>query len=74
MDIENVVLFARRSAGERNRIARSFGGERNKIARSFGGERNKITRSFRLKGIRLLVEAKGREKTSPIWLIASSSR
>ena len=35
MDIENVVLFARRSAGERNRIARSFGGERNKIARRY---------------------------------------
>ena len=50
MDIENVVLFARRSAGERNRIARSFGGERNKIARS-----------FRRKGIRLLVDSGGRE-------------
>ena len=50
MEIENVVLFARRSAGERNRIARSFGGERNKIARS-----------FRRKGIRLLVDSGGRE-------------
>ena len=50
VEIENVVLFARRSAGERNRIARSFGGERNKIARS-----------FRRKGIRLLVDSGGRE-------------
>ena len=50
MEMENVVLFARRSAGERNRIARSFGGERNKIARS-----------FRRKGIRLLVDSGGRE-------------
>ena len=50
MDIKNVVVFARRSAGERNRIARSFGGERNKIARS-----------FRRKGIRLLVDSGGRE-------------
>ena len=36
MEIENVVLLARRSAAERNRIARSFGGEMNKITRSFG--------------------------------------
>ena len=50
MEIENVVLFARRSAGERNRIARSFGGKRNKIARS-----------LRRKGIRLLVDSGGRE-------------
>ena len=49
-EIEIVVLFARRSAGERNRIARSFGGERNKIARR-----------FRRKGIRLLVDSGGRE-------------
>ena len=45
VEIENVVLFARRSAAERNRIARSFGEERNKIARR-----------FRRKGIRLLVD------------------
>ena len=50
MEIENVVLLARRSAAERNRIARSFGGERNKIART-----------FRRKGIRLLVDSGGRE-------------
>ena len=50
VEIENVILFARRSAGERNRIARSFGGERNKIARSFSR-----------KGIRLLVDSGGRE-------------
>ena len=50
MEIENVVLFARRSAGERNRITRSFGGERNKIARS-----------FRRKGIRMLVDSGGKE-------------
>ena len=51
MEFEKVVLLARRSAAERNRIARSFGGERNKIARSFGGERNKIARRYRRKGI-----------------------
>ena len=50
MEIENVVLLARRSAAERNRIARSFGGERNKIARR-----------LRRKGIRLLVDSGGRE-------------
>ena len=50
MEIENVVLLARRSAAERNRIARSFGEERNKIARR-----------FRRKGIRLLVDSGGRE-------------
>ena len=50
---QKVVLFARRSAAERNRIARRFEEERNKIARSFGGERNKIIRSFRRKGIEL---------------------
>ena len=62
MDIENVVLFARRSAGERNRIARSFGGERNKIARR-----------FRRKGIGLLVDPGGKEETSLIWDTASRS-
>ena len=50
---EKVVLHARRSAEERNKIALRFEEERNKIARSFGGERNKITRSFRRKGIEL---------------------
>ena len=48
---QKVVLFARRSAAERNKIARRFEEERNKITRSFGGERNKFTRSFRRKGI-----------------------
>ena len=43
---EKVVLLARRSAAEMNKIARRFEEERNKIARSFGGEKNKITRSF----------------------------
>ena len=47
---EKVVLLARRSAAERN-----------KIARSFGEERNKIARRFRRKGIRLLVVLDGRE-------------
>ena len=51
MEFEKVVLLARRSAAERNKIARSFGGERNKIARSFGGERNKIARRYRRKGM-----------------------
>ena len=37
---KKLLLLARRSAEERN-----------KIARSFGGERNKFTRSFRRKGI-----------------------
>ena len=46
-----VVLHARRSAKERNKIARRFEEERNKITRRFGGERNKFTRSFRRKGI-----------------------
>ena len=41
---EKVVLFARRSARKRNRIARSLGGEGNRIGRSFGEEGNKITR------------------------------
>ena len=48
---EKVVLLARRSAAEMNKIARRFEEERNKIARSFGGEKNKITRSFGRKGI-----------------------
>ena len=48
--LEKVVLLARRSAAERNRIARSFGGERNKIARR-----------FMRKGTRLLVVLGGRE-------------
>ena len=47
---QKVALFARRSAAERN-----------KIARSFGEERNKIARRFRRKGIRLLVVLDGRE-------------
>ena len=47
---QKVVLFARRSAAERN-----------KIARSFGEERNKIARRFRRKGIRLLIVLDGRE-------------
>ena len=50
MEIEKLVLLARSSVAERNRIARSFGGERNKIARR-----------FRRKGIRLLVDSGGRE-------------
>ena len=62
MEIENDVLFARSSAGERNRIARSL-----------GGERNKITRRFRRKGIRLLVDHGGKEQTSLIWHTASRS-
>ena len=56
------VLFARRSAAEKN-----------KIARSFGGERNKIARRFRRKGIGLLVDNGGKEHTSLIWHTASSS-
>ena len=60
MEIEKLVLLARSSAAERNRIARSFGAERNKIARR-----------FRRKGIRLLVDHRGREKTSLNWLTAS---
>ena len=59
---QKVVLFARRSATERNKItrrfeekrnkiARRFEEKRNKIARSFGGERNKIARRYRRKGI-----------------------
>ena len=52
MDIETVVLFARRSAGERNRIARSFEGGKNSIARR-----------FRRKGIGLLIDHGGKEQT-----------
>ena len=33
---EKVVLFARRSALKRNRIALSLGGEGNRLVRSFG--------------------------------------
>ena len=44
--LRKVVLLARRSAAERNKIARRFEAEMNKIARSSGAERNKITRSF----------------------------
>ena len=62
VEIENVVLLARRSAAERNRIARSFGEERNKIARR-----------FRRKGIGLIVVHGGREQTSLIWHTASRS-
>ena len=51
MEFEKVVLLARRSAAERN-----------KIARSFGGERNKIARRFRRKGTRLFVVLGGREQ------------
>ena len=51
MELKKVVLLARRSAVERNKIARRFEEERNKITRSFGGERNKISQSFWRKGI-----------------------
>ena len=51
MEFEKVVLLARRSAAERNKIARRFEEEMNKIARSSGGERNKIARSSRRKGM-----------------------
>ena len=54
MEFEKVVLLARRSAAERNKIARRFVEEMNKIARSSGGERNKIARRFRRKGMRWL--------------------
>ena len=62
MEIENVGLLGRRSAAERNRIARSFGGERNKIARR-----------FKRKRIGLLVDQGGREQTSLIRQTASRS-
>ena len=48
--LEKVVLLDRRSAWKRNRVARSLGGEVNRIVRSFGG-----------KGIRMLVDVRGRE-------------
>ena len=47
---KKLLLLARRSAEERN-----------KIASIFGGERNKIARSLRRKGMRLLVDSGGRE-------------
>ena len=53
--LEKVVLLARRSAGKRNKIARSFGGEGNRIARS----------SDR-KGIGLIVDVRGREWIPPL--------
>ena len=73
MEFEKVVLLARRSAAERNKIARRFEEEMNKIARSSGGERNKIARRFRRKGIGLLVDPGGKEQTSLIWDTASRS-
>ena len=51
MEFKKVVLFARRSAAERNKIARRFEEEMNEIARSFRGERNKIARRYRRKGM-----------------------
>ena len=51
-----VALLARRSAPERNKIARRFQEEMNKIARSSGGERNEITRRFRRKGMSIVME------------------
>ena len=51
MEFEKVVLLARRSAAERNKIACRFEEEMNEIARSFGGERNKIARRYRRKGM-----------------------
>ena len=62
MNIENVLLLARRSAGERNRMARSFGEEKNKIALR-----------FRRKGIGFLVDHGGKEQTSLIWHTSSRS-
>ena len=56
--LEKVVLLARKSAEERNKIARRFEEERNKIARIFGGERNKIAHNFRRKGINVAVKLK----------------
>ena len=49
MEFEKIVLLARRSAAERNKIACRFKEEMNKIARSSGGERNKIARRYRQK-------------------------
>ena len=51
MEFEKVVLLARRSAAEMNKIARRFEEEIIKIARSSGGERSKIARRFRRKGM-----------------------
>ena len=51
VEFEKVVLHARRSAAERNKIAHRFKEERNKIARSFGGERNKIAHRYRQKRV-----------------------
>ena len=48
---EKVVLFARRSARKRKRIACSLGGEGNRIGRSFGEEGNKNARRCKGKGI-----------------------
>ena len=53
LEFEKVVILARRSAAERNKIARRFEEEMNKIAHSFRGERNKIICSFRRKVIEL---------------------
>ena len=53
--IEKVVLLARRSAGKRNKIARSFGGEGNRIARSSDK-----------KEIGLIVDVRGREWIPPL--------
>ena len=51
MEFKKVVLLARRSAAERNKIARRFEEEMNKIFCSSGGERNKIARRFKRKGM-----------------------
>ena len=50
MRFNKVVLLAQRSAQKSNRIAHSVGGEGDRIDRSFGG-----------KGIRMLVDVRGRE-------------
>ena len=49
---EKVVLFARRPARKRNRIARSLGGEGNRIDRSFGQEGNKNNHKYKGKGMK----------------------
>ena len=70
---KEVVLLARRSAAERNKIARRFEEERNKIARSFGGEMNKITRSFGRKGIEYKsIKAKPENKIGILITITSN--
>ena len=56
MEFKKVVLLARRSAAERNKIARRFEEEMNKIARSSGGERNEIARRFRRRGMSIVTE------------------